>query len=618
MKEVVPMEAQPGSPHDPPSRRKPGPFAAIRVSFALAWAVASGSGIPAWAATGALLPETRGPTRLEASLGFDGVVVPDRWAPLWIRSEGAPEAASIQVSRQADGGRELGREAFPAGDGQRMESPVFIAPELDTIKVRLMSGGSILAELKLDAHSKAFPGNLVLVCGLSLEARLAISAALMPVEPLRAVDMDPTALPSNGLDYDGIGAIAVSDPGPLLSPAQREALLAWIAGGGRLAVFSAKAGREGLVGSLGIEDPRECRRGETGLDEGEGKAIAFGLGAVVRDRRELSDRSGLDGGISWRRILALEPYVESTRVGASALERSAKDATAEGKPDSVAGKARLALIAAMAAWLLAVLAAALLGASRASPLVLASILSLGLTFAGAGTLDAAFMRGASVSSLALVMPDSGAVVVSTLVERGRPLPAFEWMDIRAGRGLDIEYAGLESGSFRFGSRRDDAWKHRTMRVGFSPASAEEDDLSFAALLGPSSLEGSTLPALVRGSYPRGGDEPPDLESAGPMAFALRGEDSAGAGAGESGVLWWERLPGGEWKKIAAQPDWLGAELPRIIDLREGLARGSKARSFLIGKGAAPFLGLRVAGGPVREIRWILPLAGGRPPSRGGG
>ena len=489
------MEAQSGSPPDPPSRRKPGPFAAIHVSIALAWAVASGAGIPAWSATG--------PTRLEASLGFEGIVVPDRWAPLWIRSEGAPEAASIQVSRQAVDGRELGREAFPAGDGQRMESPVFIAPELETIKVRLMSDGRILAELKLDARSKAFPGNLVLACGLSPEARLAISAALLPIEPLRAVDTDPTALPSNGLDYDGIGAMAVSDPGPLLSPAQREALLAWIAGGGRLAVFSAKAGREGIVGSLGIEDSGEGRRGGTGLDDGEGKAIAFGLGGIVRDRRELSDRSGPDGGISWRRLLALEPYGESTRVGASALERAAKDATSEGKPDSAAGKVQLALIVALAAWLLAVLAAAFLGASRAAPLILASILSLALVLAGAGTLDAAFMRGASVSVFALVMPDSGAVMVSAMVERGRPIPAFDWMEVRARRSLDVEYAGLESGSFHFGSPRDGAWEHRTTRVGFSLASAEKDDLSFAALLGPSSLEGSTLPLLVRGSYPRG-------------------------------------------------------------------------------------------------------------------
>ncbi len=199
--------------------------ARILVATALAIA-ASAAG-----AAAAREPSMREPARLEAELGFDGHFVPDRWAPLWLRSEGAP-GARIEVERRGANGSDIGRESFPAGDGQRIECPVPMTVDLETIAVRLVSGDGILAEVKLDARSNAFPGNLALACGLPVSARLAISSALMPGEPVQAVAVGTDELPANGLDYDGVGALALADPGSVLSPAQREALLAWIAGGG--------------------------------------------------------------------------------------------------------------------------------------------------------------------------------------------------------------------------------------------------------------------------------------------------------------------------------------------------------------------------------------------------
>ncbi len=577
---------------------------AARLFVAIACFLASSAGTAAWASADS---SASPPTRIEASLGFDGHFVPDRWEPLWIRSEGAPASARIAVIRITADGRDIGRETFPAGDGQRIECPVPIALDLETIAVRLLSGDRILAELKLDARSKAFPGHLVLACGLPVRSRLAISSALMPVEPIQEVAVGLGDLPSNGLDYDGVSALALADPGPAFSPAQREALLAWIAGGGRLVVSSARPGREGLLGSLGLADFT---------------ILHFGLGGIVRMTRDISDVSGAEGGDFWRRTLALAPYGKAPRLGAAALDEAVSASAAQPPalpgdeeesgpdPDAVAAAAKTAMVAGLVAWFLAILAVASFGRTRkagangaapATPIALTSVISLAIVLASIGALDAAFMRGSSVRALALVLPGSGAAIVSTTLIKDASDPFFAWMSVKARRPIDVADAEGERGMFHLKPKVSESWTHATTKASFSLAAAGSERLTLAAVIGPKGLAGSTFPYLAFGSFPRGGERPPDLDSTGSMAFLSETSQ------------WWEKSSEGPWRKLDDAPSWLKPELRWVYGLRDEGAR-SGAMSFLLGAGAAPALGLSIVGGAVHRIFWALPLAG--PPAAG--
>lgn len=511
---------------------------------------------------------------LEATLGFGGYAAPGRWNPLWIACEGRGRAASALVVREAADGREIGRESFPLPPGLRVECPVSVDGDLDSIAVRLVSEDSVLAELKLRARAKIFPGHIVLACGLPARERIAIASALLPAEPLQAIEVGLEDLPANGLDYDGVSALAIKDPGPRLSPAQRDALLAWLAGGGRLMVCSARRGRESFLGALGLGED----------------ATAFGLGRIVSMTRDLAELPESSRGDFWERSLGLAPYGESFRLSASPASRLDR---VEAGPDGTARKAQIALAIAVAAWLAAIAGAVSIGMrrprrDRAWPIAAAGLAALALALAGSASLDRALMRGASARAFALVLPDSGAAIVSLDVRRSTRAEALSWIDVRALAPLPIGYAEEER-------IEEGTWSHRLPKAAFSPRQAGRLDLAVTAVLAPRSLALSTLPSLARGPYPRGGSEPPELDSPGPMAFLA-------AGAAES---WWEKKPGGRWERLGAQPPWLAEETAWLLGLREA----RPAVAYLVGKGPAPSLSLNVANGPVRSLCWALPMKG---------
>jgi hypothetical protein len=516
----------------------------------------------------ASFPSAFASARLGAALGFGGLTPPGKWVPLRIRCDEAPESATIQVLRQAEGDREIGRESFPAREALEIECPVWTDRELRTIVVRLSSGGAALAEVKLDARARPFPGHLVLACGLSARSRLAIASCLMPAEPVQAVEIDAAALPANGLDYDGVSALAIADADVALAPAQREALLTWMAAGGRLVLVSARPDNGGLLGSLGLEG-----------------AVAFGLGSLARITREPAGTSAKEAA-AWRESLALAPYDASARTGAGP---AARVSATVGRPSAAAKKARFVIVAMVLAWLGATLAAAAFGRARAAPLAMAAAVGLAAVLAGSPALEAAFMRGASVRALALVLPDSGSAIVTLSAKAYAPSDALGWTDVRALRPLSVAYGGAEKGVMG-------EWRHGSPRAAFSLRLAQARELDLEAALGPRSLAGSALPSFARGAYPRGGARPPDIESALPLAFLASGDDDS----------WWEKDPGGAWQKSKGPPPWIEDDAEWIRSVRGG----RRALAVLAGSCDAASLGLSVAGGPVREMSWALPLPGG--------
>jgi hypothetical protein len=511
--------------------------------------------------------------RLEASLGFGGATPPGRWVPLRIRGEGLPRGASVRIARLAADGRSLGVETFPALEGVGIECPAWMSGDLDAVSVRLQSGDRVLGEIRIDAKSKPFPGHVVLARGLSTRARLAIASSLMPVEPVLAVAVESSDLPSNGLDYDAISAIAIGGESLELSPAQRGALLAWLAGGGRLC-----AAETALAGGF---------LGELVPAAGKGP-VPYGLGRFATlspDRAEIP--------ASWTEALALEPYEPSARLGAGAIARAPESGAPEGGAAGASGAtrgARVAMAAAAAAWIAALVAAAALGRGKAAPLAAVAAICLAAVFAGSSALDRAMLRGASVRARALVVPGSGSAFLSLDAKAYRPSSSFEWAAIRALESPSFAYADEESGAFG-------EWRHSLIKAAFGLRAGDGSRLELETMLEPEEWDRlSALSSAAPLRSQRGGKQPPEAESAYPLAFAEQGEP----------VAWWTKAPGAPWVKLKDAPGWLKDDEGWILSLRGG----KRSLPLLAGRCAAGALALDVEGSALREVDWAMPLPEG--------
>ncbi len=519
---------------------------------------------------------------LEASIGFGGYTAPGRWAPLWIRCADAPRVSSIQVVRVDAGGRETGIESFPALGRTRLECPVLLSDDLSSVKVRLVSGGRKLAELEVDGSSGYFPGHLILAAGLSVASRQAVSAALMPGEPMVVVPVHLSNLPSNGLDYDGVSAVVIADAGggkgaqevALLTAGQRNALLAWIAGGGSLVVAAAREGAAGIFEDLGL-----------GGLEGSGESAKFGFGkyGFIAD-------AGKSSEIHWREALDLRPYGSVPSIGPRSVAFGADAPLPE---SSAASRMRGIVRAALGIWLSAVLAVAFFARKKTAPFALIAGIALVAVLAGGPVLERSFARGSRFKILALALPEAGMAFAAFRAE------AYEGKGIfhRLGTGivgpLSVGFGDVEEGSFG-------AWNHLLGKGTFSIAGS--DQLTLCGLIDPESwrkvLSSSVPPASRTGLLGSGfspvSSEPPPIESTRPLAYR-------GAGADGS---WWIKEPGASWLRAGRVPDWLAAEESWLV----GLARGRRDAAVLAGSCDASLVAFSIQGAPpAGDVVWVMPL-----------
>lgn len=519
---------------------------------------------------------------LEASIGFGGYTAPGKWAPLWIRCAEAPRSSSIQVVRVDEEGREAGIESFPALGRTRLECPVLLSDELSSVKVRLVSGGRKLAELEVDGSSGYFPGHLVLAAGLSVASRQAVSAALMPGEPMVVVPVRVADLPSNGLDYDGVSAVVISDAGggkgaqevALLTAAQRNALLAWIAGGGSLVVAAARDGASRILEDLG----------PGGLESGVASAkFGFGSYGFVAD-------AGMSSEIHWREALDLRPYGSVPSIGPRSVVFGEDARLAE---SGAASRIRGIVKAALGIWISAVLAAAFFAKKKAAPFAVIAGIALVAVLAGGPVLERSFARGARFKTLALALPDAGMAFATFRAE------AYEGKGIfhRLGTGivgpLSIGFMDVEEGSFG-------AWNHLLGKGTFSIAGSGQ--LTLCGLIDPESwrnmLSSSVPPAsrssLLGSGFSPASSGPPPIESSRPLAYRSAGADGS----------WWIKEPGASWLRAGHAPDWLAAEESWLV----GLARLRRDAAVLAGSCDASLAGFSIQGAPpAGDVVWVMPL-----------
>jgi hypothetical protein len=527
----------------------------------------------------AAAPSAAAAARLSASLGFGGIVVPGRWNPLWVRCEGSPSNASLHVVLKTEGGGEMGIETFPCVDGLRFECPVLIGENLDSISVRLVSSGQILAEEKLPARSRFFPGHVVLVCGEGTDVEHAVGASLYPSEPVKALSLPLADLPSAGLSYDAVSALVLRDPGAVLAPAQRNAMLSWLSGGGRLAVTAVRE-EGGSVAALLFPDL--VRAGGGGIpvsfDTGFGRVSLLGTRAAGHSPADAE----------WKDILGLVPYDRSGRISAG---RVFKTAASSFEKDAEAFRAEVVILVSLALWSGVSIFVSRNRRKSLVPLLGASTVSLLFAAAGSISLDAMMKRESRVSLRLLILPGGGASFVSIAVRDGSGEAFGEGIRVDTVKGISVDFRGVEEGRLAPSESDVVRWNHHLPAPLLSLLPRSRGMLELTGVFGPEHLADSEVPLDALGPLPTPAD--PDIEVRGRAALVTIA----------SNAVVWRTRKNGRWIDEPSIPSWVGMDAIWIEELRS-LAPG---RTFLVGRSVMPNLPLSVGGAASREALWAIPL-----------
>lgn len=490
--------------------------------------------------------------KVRTELGFAGYVVPGCWVPLRLAVSGG-DGWTVEIAGPGYVNQ------YRVRPGERLECPVRFGEDDDRLEMRLLADGSVIARQIL-RPGQSFPGHLVLTYGLPGEAQRAVEGALQPAEPMRAAAVEPERLPGVALDYDGVTAVILEDPGPILSPAQVRAMRAWLAGGGRLTLVAPRPGEEGLLSQV---LPEAVNGGDP-----SSAALPAGLGYVA-----LLPEAPRDPG-RWREILELTPYAQSFRLSPS---RAFKQDEPFEKPLAPALPKEPAIVLAVWASLAGILGAA----ARRRPL-----LSFLIFTAAAGAaafplgrrLDARWQRGIGVQARAVVLPGGGGILAEYGLTPPAPGPfranALRSPDWGARLALGAAGTGIYGG-------KEPTLRWRQGRTVFVSAADNGRLAGYLPAAGG---------AIWRGGLP---------------------EPAGALGSVRQFVYWdgrsWrqrdERTRA--WHRVSGFPDWLHGEEHWLAWLFQRLP----GVGWLVGRGSPPGLRLAVQGGTRGEYCWALPLIG---------
>ena len=250
-----------------------------------------------------VIPVQAARVELSARVGFGGYVVPGRWTPLRLELSGETSAGRIEIHRQ-DRSRRPVIETFElsaTGKEINIECPVYSGETGSRLRVKWLDGGTLLAEATVDTAERIFPGHLLLTVDVPPSVERAIENSLGEQEPLLTVSVTLNELPQSAMGYDGVSAIVMTDPGPLLNPAQLRAVRSWLAGGGQLVLSGPRPGDSGLISTILPEIPMSPK-------------TSWGLGKVI-----IIENFNVEPKEAWKGIVELEPFVTTYRLTPSQL-----------------------------------------------------------------------------------------------------------------------------------------------------------------------------------------------------------------------------------------------------------------------------------------------------------
>lgn len=253
--------------------------------------------------------QTESPITLTARAGFDGYCKENRWIParLTVENTGKDVQARVQVSylNRSNGQTTFGLD-LPLPSGARKEFFLYVYPEsyLQKLTVSVIENEQTL--VKRDLNITCIDNKNLLVGLLSdTPSNYASLGALKLLDGVtRVVQLRPADLPDQSQGWQALDALLVADADTgQLTPAQRAALQAWLAEGGKLLVTG---GSNWQMTAAGLEEflplaPEASRRVET-LDGLQsyfraasplmGGAI-LSTGALHKDAQVLVEQEGI-------------------------------------------------------------------------------------------------------------------------------------------------------------------------------------------------------------------------------------------------------------------------------------------------------------------------------------
>jgi hypothetical protein len=514
---------------------------------------------------------------LGLEFGFDGYAVPERWVPLRIVSSLSEQGARVELLRLSAEGQASAPETWPLVEGLGLECPVMVDASARRLRIRILARGVTLAEAELDTRRKLFPGHLVLLVGMDQSARRAVGEALLPAEPILALSLEQEALPAAALDYDAISALVLRPRGKSLSPAQDEALKAWLASGGRLVLVDGAPAPSAFLGTLLDSDSAR-----------EGRAARFGHGGVFL--LSASAASAADGA-AWKDYLGIRPYEAGGRLAAGRGFASAD--TAAPQPLE-AFELDLGILPFVAAWAALLLLVSFSRRRPVLPLLLLSLLA-GVAALVGGRILLEDRRGETQARTRLILLPEGSGAWAELAVLPRPLADFSALEsLRLEPSARISYGQAESGGFGPGGAS--RWAHDSVRSLLSlrrgGGSAASGGMVFAGFIPPRFLAESEAARLAEAVEQAGwqADIPPD----GHLAWLGSFPETA----------WWERREGA-WRRLEYPPTWLEGEAPWLLRVADTAGEGG----FLVGRGEFPSLPFLLDGVARPEAIWALPILG---------
>lgn len=423
---------------------------------------------------------------LTVTAGYEGYVVPGRWAPLEIEVTGVMDGW-VQITRLREGLPAVTEEyrCRVEDDTRRLLIPVFAEETGSRFEVRLVEDGKVLGRVGLDLLEKVFPGHLILTVNLPAQHQHTVGPVFSSAhghEPVLAIPVEFSALPGSALAYDGVSALVVSGDLEVLNPLQVQALRTWLAGGGSLLLFPTQGcveaeadGRQTDVWS------GPAAAGVYGIPTGEteeGWEIRrYGRGRIICAQAQDSGQPVTT--VDWQRLLALESYPRPLRLTPGLVFREGEIPRFFGENEGIT---LVPLMIVLALLFLGGLAVAGIFYKKKTAVAL-------LTYVAVTTLLAVpvgrwlagnWQRGVIIYTRAVLLPEDTGVLIDTVIR----FPESTWKTPVSPWGATLALGETAQGAINREGTGETFWRHDSLQPSFFAKAGDAKHLHLTGLLPP--------------------------------------------------------------------------------------------------------------------------------------
>lgn len=509
---------------------------------------------------------------MKVNIGFNGYVIPERWAPLLVHLSQRMNDVDLEVIKIDYEGRKSPVEIFSVINRDQLEIPMYMGLDFRTVKIRLCKDGFCLAEQNVNVGKRRFPGHLILALNVSGLDEQAIERVLQPEEPVLVVPTRFFDLPGQPLSYDGISRIIMNDPGIVLTPGQSRSLHSWITSGGRLVIFTNRTLSNGIIANLGISN--------TEIEKVRPTVIPVGLGTVkvIPLLGQSGQIPGIRGSGRWLDLLDLKSFTREAKIH---INQYIPD-NFQPKTQSPDFNLSLYVAVIVALWAFTGLIFILLTGFHWPQVGIFTVIALILMVPAADWLRTNWHRGVDSHIWAVVLPNQGGVILHSQIginhRLGKSVQVSPW-----GAGLSV--GKIEVGELNKKGEPSTWWRHQSPYPLYLNQSLNQSFLDLTGWFPEMSLR---FPKSI------------PLAS---MNFNPAQRISIQDAFQYDRHTWLQLTHNGLWVR-ASSPKWLDSELK----WRSKMENSMPDVHFMVGRGRLPSsVTLSVEGFPLSEVYWIMPL-----------